>query len=195
MMNNTHRQTNDTNAPPNRPMPIANKVFMIAIIVIIVGIGARIAFTSGLLSTLQCQRGQAEEITCHIQAGWFGLGTFDQRSLAGVQTASIEEDYPDPAEGLEYAVEMRGEEPYETLTLQARDEQEAEQHMQAIAAFLENSNRQSLEVGMPVRPTNIMGVVFGGFIVVFFSVIILLILFQDRIYQRATLLYGDGMEG
>jgi hypothetical protein len=48
---------------------------------------------------------------------------------------------------------------------------------------------------MPVRPTNIMGVVFGGFIVVFFSVIILLILFQDRIYQRATLLYGDGMEG
>ncbi len=202
--------------PPitNTPMNQGSRIAMLIVVIAMLIVGGRIVIVSGLLPRMTCTHTPPAQMRCTKQQTWMGLGAFQQQTLANIQHISLAEACDDPAKGCSYSLVLspqaneedseqdsnqeRNNEPWQdrqqTLTLPTRSKDQARDYRESLYMLLEQGEPSPLTVGMQVAITNSMGVVFGLIMMGFSSLLIYFVLFQQRIYQRAMVLYGGDIE-
>lgn len=151
-------------------------------------IGVRILYTSGLNQTLHCQRetAQQQNIQCSLYDTWLSWNLSKQAHITQVQTVHIDEYCHDLAEGCEYTLELHGDAIPDVVGITTHNHDHARADRQTIAEFLENPQQKAVEVGGRINATNIFGVLFGLGLTLFFSFILFVVLFHERIHRQAS---------
>lgn len=182
----TEKQEHHTNERV-RPRTEGNVVIMVLVFVAVSLIGARIVFTTGIMDRLFCDRNATTDVTCTVEFTWWGVIALEQFSVYQPETISVDDYCGDQARSCDYYVRIDGG-TQDTISLLARSKDQANEFADRIRAFIRpTSQEETLEIGVRVHHNDVLGLIFGLFLVVFFGFIMYLLLFQNRLRQRTIM--------
>lgn len=170
-----------------QPRTEGNVIIMMLVFIAVSLIGARIIFTTGIMDRLFCERNATTDVTCTVEFTWWGVISLEQFSVHQPEKISVDDYCGDQARPCDYYVRIDGG-TQDTISLLARSEDQANEFADSIRAFISPaSQEETLDIGVRVHINDVLGLIFGLFLVVFFGFIMYLLLFQKRIRQRAVM--------